>query len=682
MAPMSQNLFENSLLFSGASNTKAKKFSIISLSMGNSENLDFKKLGLKCGIEIHQQLASKQKLFCRCPAVLQGSREPDYMVERQHRPVLGETGEFDQAMLREFEKKNSVVYEGYFDSSCTYELDETPPFPLNEEALEIALEIAELFKMTVIPELFICRKNYVDGSVPGGFQRTITLATDGELPLAKGKSIGIEALFLEEDAARKVKEEDKKVYFRTDRLGIPLVEITTAPEIFDPQEAMIAAERIGLLLRSTQKVILGLGTIRQDLNISIAEGTRVEIKGLQKLEWIPALVRQEVERQVNLLKIRDELLKRKITETTIERNTPVDVSHIFSGSSFKYFKEGLEGGGLIKALKLEKFEGILGTEIQPNRRFGTELASKIKIITGLQGLVHSDEDVHEKYKFSETELNELKSILEIDTEKQDGFIVIVGQGARVDQAFDLIVDRLKTALKNVPPETRRAKEDGNTEFLRDLHGGSRLYPDTDMREVLITQKHHEKVQENLQGYLYPWEVVEAFKEKYKIAPEDTREFIKGSDFTLFKKLVEAHPKEASLVVTILKETIVALRRDGFPIDNLKFSHFDRLLTALAEGKVTKDAIPEILQIYSNQSNLEFKDVLEEAGIKSFDQDEIKQTVVKMVEANLGMVKSRGMGAMGALMGDLMKEFGRGSVDGKLLSGLLRAELQKHLGEKS
>ena len=244
------------------------------------EEYDYKELGLKVGIEIHQQLNSKQKLFCRCLNQMQGVREPDFLLERLHRPVLGETGKFDDAMLLEFKKGKSVVYEGYYDSCCSYELDETPPFKLNEEAMAIALEIALLLKMDIIKELHICRKNYVDGSVPGGFQRTITFATNGKIDISDTKAIGIDAIYLEEDAARRIKEEGKSVYFRIDRLGIPLVEITTTPEIYDPEEAKIAAERIGMLLRSTNKVKTILGSIRQDLNISIAKGQRIEIKGV------------------------------------------------------------------------------------------------------------------------------------------------------------------------------------------------------------------------------------------------------------------------------------------------------------------------------------------------------------------------------------------------------------------
>ena len=212
-------------------------------------------------------------------------------------------------------------------------------------------------------------------------------------------------------AARKITDEDKIITFRLDRLGMPLVEITTTPEIYDPEEAKIAAERIGMILRSTNKVKTLLGSIRQDLNISIAKGQRIEIKGVQKLDWIPILVKNEVLRQVKLLEIRDTLNSRAVTEDQIVKTPVIDVTEIFVGCEFKHFKKGIESGQIILAKKLPKFATQLGVEIQPGRRFGTEVASKVKSITGLQGLIHSDEDLFGKYKFTQEQIQSVKDKL-------------------------------------------------------------------------------------------------------------------------------------------------------------------------------------------------------------------------------------------------------------------------------
>jgi glutamyl-tRNA(Gln) amidotransferase subunit E len=303
------------------------------------QEFDYKKLGLMCGLEIHQQLDSKTKLFCRCPAKLEGTREPDFVIKRYMRPVLGEMGIYDEAMLTEYEKGMSIVYEYYKDVNCTYELDETPPFECNDEAKKIAIEIALLLNSNIIEEMHVCRKNYLDGSVPCGFQRTMILAKDGFVELENGKKIRIDILCLEEDAARKIKTENKTNYFRLDRLGIPLVEITTKPDINDPYECRETAERLGLLLWST-KVKKILGSIRQDVNVSVKDGSRIEIKGVQKLDWIPVLINHEISRQTKLIEIRDELKKRKLTKTNLS-TTPVDLSKMISTNRSDFVSKGL-----------------------------------------------------------------------------------------------------------------------------------------------------------------------------------------------------------------------------------------------------------------------------------------------------------------------------------------------------
>ena len=272
---------------------------------------DYNKIGLKCGLEIHQQLETETKLFCRCPSTLQGTRKPDFEVKRFMRPVLGEMGTYDKAMLTEYGKGMDIIYEGYNDVICTYELDETPPFLCNSEARKIALKIALLLNANIIEEMHVCRKNYLDGSVPCGFQKTMILGTDGYIPMQNGKKIRIDILSLEEEAARKIKTEEKTNYYRLDRLGIPLVEVTTKPDISNPTECKECAERIGLLLWMTDVKTI-IGSIRQDINVSIKSGTRIEIKGVQKLGWIPNLINHEISRQLGLIEIQSLLKERNL----------------------------------------------------------------------------------------------------------------------------------------------------------------------------------------------------------------------------------------------------------------------------------------------------------------------------------------------------------------------------------
>jgi len=253
---------------------------------------------MKAGLEIHQQLNTKEKLFCSCPTIL--SDKVSKRIIRKLRAVAGETGEIDIAAQYEQTKGKYMEYEYHPDYACLVELDEEPPHLINEEALKLAIILSEFFEMYIPPVLQVMRKTVVDGSNTSGFQRTLLVGLNGKLKL-KDKEISIQTLCLEEDAARKIEEKDDRIVYRLDRLGIPLVEIATGPDLTSPEEVKEAAETIGLILRLTGKVKRGLGTIRQDINISLPEGEKIEIKGAQDLRLIPKIVQNEVNRQKKLL---------------------------------------------------------------------------------------------------------------------------------------------------------------------------------------------------------------------------------------------------------------------------------------------------------------------------------------------------------------------------------------------
>lgn len=259
--------------------------------------LDYKKLGFKCGIEIHQQLDTG-KLFCRCPSIVHDSN-PDISVMRKLRASAGETGDIDAAAKYEHEKDRYIIYEGCSTSSCLVELDEEPPHEIEKEALNISLKIAKMLNCNAIEFVQFMRKTVIDGSNTSGFQRTALIATEGSIKTSKG-DIGIQTVCLEEEAAKKIEENKGFIKFRLDRLGVPLVEIATEPIAKDPEHVKEIAQEIGKILRSTN-VKRGIGTIRQDINISIKGHPRVEIKGFQDLKSIPKVVENEVKRQISNL---------------------------------------------------------------------------------------------------------------------------------------------------------------------------------------------------------------------------------------------------------------------------------------------------------------------------------------------------------------------------------------------
>ena len=545
------------------------------------EKIDYQKIGLKCGLEIHQQLDSRTKLFCRCPNELQGTREPDFTLKRTMRPVLGEMGTYDEAMLTEYQKGKGIIYECYNDVICTYELDETPPFLCSDEAKKIALEIALLLNSNIVEEMHVCRKNYLDGSVPCGFQRTMILATNGHLALENGKKIGIDILCLEEDAARKIKTENNNNYYRLDRLGIPLVEITTKPDINHPLECRECAERLGLLLWST-KVKKVLGSIRQDVNVSIEGGTRIEIKGVQKLDWIPVLINQEILRQQGLIEIKETLLKKQLDEKILPKKG-MDLTKIMKNTKSAFIAKGIKSGKQLQGMNFPGFKDIFGKELLNDYRFGTEVSSKVKSISGLKGIIHSDEDL-KKYKFSDNDIKTLRE--KLGSRDDDCFVLVLGNKKEVEKALETIINRVKYAFKGVPPETRRALEDGKTEFLRELHGGARLYPDTDSQAIFNLDDEIEKIQETLPSY--PWDVMKDYSKKFKIEERLIKELIFSGILDLFNELIKIYPDNPTLIITTLLETTTALRRDGKNVENIQQKDYVEMFTFLKKGEIGKN----------------------------------------------------------------------------------------------
>ncbi|MFX1567237.1 MAG: Glu-tRNA(Gln) amidotransferase subunit GatE [Promethearchaeota archaeon] len=636
------------------------------------EQFDYKKLGLKCGLEIHQQLDTEKKLFCRCPAKLQGTREPDFTINRKMRPVLGEMGTYDKAMLTEYEKGMGITYEGYNDVVCTYELDDTPPFSCNNEARKIALQIAMLLDANIIEEMHVCRKNYLDGSVPCGFQRTMILGTDGYVTLESGKQIGIDILSLEEEAARKIKTENKQNFFRLDRLGIPLVEVTTKPDINTPEECRECAERIGLLLWST-KVKKVLGSIRQDVNVSIKAGTRIEIKGVQKLGWIPTLINKEISRQLRLLEIKEELKRRKLSPKSIPERA-IDLTDILSNSKSNFISKGIKSGKKVLGINFLGFKGIFGKDLMENYRFGTEVSGKVKLISGLRGVIHSDEDLT-TYNFSNEDVKKIKE--KLTSKENDCFVLVLGTKKEVKKAITVIINRVKFAFKGVPPETRKALENGNTEFLRELHGGARLYPDTDSEAIFNYEEEINEINKNLPEY--PWETINKYSKKYETEERLIKDLIFTGKLNLFNDIIKLFPDNPSLIFTTLLETSTAIRRDGKDIENITDDDYIEIFSLLKKKEISKEAIEELMKLKADNPELSISEIKNKLKIESISIEDLKKLITEIVDKNSNLIKEKEMRAKGPLMGEVMKK-ARGKIDGAIVSKELENSINLKIKE--
>ena len=367
-----------------------------------SPGLDYRALGLLCGIEIHQQLDTACKLFCGCPTKHREVEESNFEFFRYLRPSRSELGEIDRAALEEVLVSRKFHYKSY-DTTCLVEADEEPPREINSEALEISLIIARLLNILVVDEVQTMRKMVIDGSNTSGFQRTAYIGSEGKIETERG-SVGIGVLCLEEEAARIIEDRGDSVVYSLDRLGIPLVEIGTAPDIVSPAHAREVASYLGMILRSTGRVKRGLGTIRQDVNVSIKGGARVEVKGVQALNLVDKVVEFEALRQVRLLEIRAELGSR---EAAVD-DALWDVTALFAETGSKVISKSLKMGGVVLACRLQGFAGLVGREIQPGRRLGSEMSDRAKR-AGVGGIFHTDE--LPAYGVTESEVEAVRGLL-------------------------------------------------------------------------------------------------------------------------------------------------------------------------------------------------------------------------------------------------------------------------------
>ncbi len=625
----------------------------------SNDKFDYKELGLMMGLEIHQQLDSETKLFCRCPNHLT-DKEPERRIYRRLRPTQSELGEIDRAAFEESQRNLQFIYEAYNHHTCLVEADEEPPAKLNQEAVDISIILASLMNMSVVDEFHTMRKQVIDGSNTSGFQRTGILATDGYVETRYG-NVTIETLGLEEDAARRIGEEEGKIIFRLDRLGIPLAEITTSPDMHHPLQVRDVAYQLGQILRST-RVKRGLGTIRQDLNISISEGARVEVKGVQDLELMPTMVENEVQRQVTLLEISQELQKRgaKVNENL------VDVTSIFEGTESMIIQNILcEDDSCVLAIKLDGFDGLIGREIQPNRRLGTELSDHGKKM-GVTGLFHTDE--LPAYGITQTEVDSVKKELKLG--EDDAFVLVAGNTTKVQNALREVIKRAKQAIEGVPEETRRAREDGNTEYLRPLPTASRMYVETDIPTEIIEKSRVEEIASDLPEL--PNVKKERIQKEYDLSEDLAGQLVQRNNADLFEEVKSLLPNmDAVKIASDIAYTIRDLGRADYEVEKLDtdvlveiFSLVDNDVISAAETEVIlKDACEDITPAESVKKN----------NLEKLSDDDIKEKILIIIDDNEDLISERGMAAMGSLMGKAMAEF-KGKADGKTVNTMIKDEL--------
>lgn len=591
-------------------------------------------LGMMCGLEIHQQLEGR-KLFCSCPTTIRNDK-PTQIYKRKLHLSMGELSSMDKAAQNEILKDKTNIYYGYDDTTCLVEMDDEPPHAPSMKAIKSSLIIADFLNANVVDELHFMRKIVLNGSNTSGFQRTGLVATDGNLIL-RDKKYGIESICIEEDACKIEERNDVENVYNTSRLGIPLIEIATAPDIRNPDEVIFLASKIGMILRSLNNVKRGLGTIRQDLNVSIKGGIRVEIKGAQTLDTLKKAVELEALRQYRILELKKYFQDKKILKSKIQIQ---DLTKLLKNTDSKILKESIkQKDGVIFATKIDNFNGIFGIELNPNRRVGSEFADRVKHATSLKGLFHSDELPN--YGVTDFEVEKIKK--ELNVSEKDGFLIVAGSKSKVNIAFETINNYMDELFLKEKPHVRQPKEDGTSAFQRVMPGSSRMYPETDIRPIDTSIIDYEKpvLLETIENNLLKLNLHKDLA--HKVA------YLGEGDF-----VIDLSHKFKNLKINFIAENILNLEKAVFDESNvdISFSNADKeaLLSLINDNKIGKGNLVKLASLKT--IGVSFEKIAKENNLLLLSKKDLEKQIKLEVES---IDKSNIKRAMGILMGKFAKK---------------------------
>ncbi|RUA23906.1 MAG: Glu-tRNA(Gln) amidotransferase GatDE subunit E [Bacteroidetes bacterium] len=608
---------------------------------------DYDRIGFMSGLEVHQQILTKKKLFCHCPAgVFHADNDFDAEIIRHMRPTLSELGEYDGTALMEFRTRKEITYRLKHDSACTYEIDDTPPFPIDQEALENALEISLLSKLNIVGEVHITRKQYLDGSIPAGFQRTAILGVEGEIQL-KNKKVGLIQLSIEEDSCREISDIGHHRVYKTDRLGMPLIETVTYPDFVNPDEVKEGCDYIRFLNRSTGKVRTGMGAGRQDVNVSCRGGSRVEIKGVAHTKWIPELAHNEAYRQWALLRIR-EIMKERVPNPKEWKISHIEMHNGDFGANPNFF--GIfDDNHKVIAVRLPHFYKILSRFTQPTKIFADEISERLKVIACLDqpNMTHS-EDMNPIL----TEEDIQKIFKKLKAQKDDAFILFDAPEEDVKTALETIEERCLMVFEGVPEETRKSFADGTTIFERVLPGADRMYPDTDSAPIPLTSEYIESLRKGL-----PNDIIERYHQmqEWKI-PEDVFTYVfKKNLYPLMKRLIEELEVPASFVGKFLGQKLKYIEGHYQSADVFDYNRIYDLFAFLKKEGIEYELANIMIAEFYSHPKMDFPSVLNSIGFKKI----AKEMIIEQI----------------AFLNDKFKEVGR-QQDDKTRKDWVMSQLQK------
>ena len=672
--------------------------------------LDPASLNLKVGFEIHQQLATKGKLFCNCSCEEANEYDNSFVFVRRLRPTRSELGAYDPAAMFEFSKMHTVEYRAPPSSSCLVEADEEPPHEINRDALETAMIFSLALHSKVMDEIHVMRKIVIDGSNTTGFQRTMLVASGGYFDVA-GKRVGVQSICLEEDAAKLIGEEKGVRKFGLDRLGVPLVEIALEPVMGRTSEIMQVALTLGRLLRASKRVARGLGSIRQDINISVQDGPVVEVKGVQQLDQLVKVIEHEMWRQYGLILIAQKLKEKNIDIKKVGDRID-DVSDILSNNASRIVKKILESGGRIMSIKVPGFAGMIGFEPYADIRLGRELGKLVKFYD-IDGVFHSDELPN--YGITEENVLAVKQRLQMN--EGDAFIILGGPTDKIKFASEAIIRRLKAAVNGVPAETRAATPDGKTVFLRPRPGVARMYPETDILPIAITDLMLASLADKVPRQ---WdEIVDSIAKKYNLNKKQASQIFDSDYLNAFEEIANETKIEPTFIAAKLTEDLTSLQRQGLDASLLTNKDIRNVFKELDKGSIPKEAVimlfQELIKAYSRtkkcenckigtmrpelakvtdefrpykcdncgrrdivaivNEHIDIDEAIQAIGASSISDEELSKGLDRIISNNMAIIKEKGMNALSTLMGRAMAEY-RGKAGGQKVNAMLKDKMSK------
>jgi glutamyl-tRNA(Gln) amidotransferase subunit E len=627
--------------------------------------IDPASIDLKVGFEIHQQLGTRSKLFCNCDS--REASEYDVSFGRKLRPTQSELGAFDPAAMFEFSKLRLVEYRAAQGTSCLVEADEEPPHDVNKEALDTALLFSLALKSRVMDEIHVMRKIVIDGSNTGGFQRTMLVASGGYLEVG-GKRVGVQSICLEEDAAKLIEESKGVRNYGLDRLGIPLVEIALEPVTGKPEDIMQVALTLGRLLRASKRVARGLGTIRQDVNVSILKGAVVEVKGVQQLDQLIKVIEYEMQRQHGLVILSQKLQERNADVNGIGDKVD-DITDIMKRADSKIVSKILQApDSVFKAVRVKGFAGMIGFEPYPGIRIGKELGRMVKFYD-LDGVFHSDELPN--YGISDIQIEEVQKKLEMG--QDDAFVLVGGPRNKVEPAITAVVQRLKSALVGVPAETRAATPDGQTVFLRPRPGAARMYPETDVLTIAVAESRLDSLRARVPR---PWdEEIESIVAKYGLNNKLATQIFDSDYLEIFERVVNSTAVSPTFVASKLTEDLVSLQRQGLDTSALGGDEILEVFSMLNSGSIAKESVLPMFEKLVKRESATVRDAVAATGASLLADQEVGRVLDKIIDENMAVVKEKGIGSISTLMGRAMAEL-RGKADGQKINAMLKEKVTK------